>query len=95
MKVQVLRHLRALMKIHPIHYANFKTITSRFIQILHHSSVSKDNSSEFFLAKTLILWTKNNFQNDWRKIHQIPYVMFETTSQFFFKLWITPHCHER
>ena len=27
------------------------------------------------------------------KIDQIPYVMFETTSQFFFKLFITLPCH--
>ena len=29
------------------------------------------------------------------KIHQIPLVIFETTSQFFFKLCITLQCHER
>ena len=31
----------------------------------------------------------------WVKIHKIPHVIFETTSQFFFKLHITLHCQER
>ena len=29
------------------------------------------------------------------KIHQIPIVIFQTKSQFFFKVWITLQCHER
>ena len=31
----------------------------------------------------------------WVKIQQITYAMFETTSQFFFKLCINLQCHER
>ena len=31
----------------------------------------------------------------WVQIQQSPYVMFETTSQFFFELCITFQCHER
>ena len=30
----------------------------------------------------------------WVKIHKIPHVIFETTSQFFFRLCITFQCHE-
>ena len=29
------------------------------------------------------------------KIHQISHVIFQTKSEFFFKLWITLQCHER
>ena len=29
------------------------------------------------------------------KIYQTPYIMFETTSQFFFKLFITLQCEEK
>ena len=29
------------------------------------------------------------------KIHQIPHVIFQTKSQFFFKVWITLQCQER
>ena len=42
-----------------------------------------------FLSQTFILWTKKARQSEflqllsgWVKTHQIPYVMFETTSQF-------------
>ena len=29
------------------------------------------------------------------KVHQIPHVIFQTKSQFFFKVWISFQCHER
>ena len=88
------------MKVHPIPNASFKTARSRFIQILHHCSVSCLFC--IFLSQTFILLTKRAHQGEifrlwsgWVKIHQIPYVMFETTSQFFFKLFITLQCHEK
>ena len=56
-------------------------------------SVMKDNSSVFFQLKNHILWTKIAHKSEifglvsgWVKIHQIPHVMFETTSHRFFKL---------
>ena len=56
----------------------------------------------YFLAGTFVLWTKRARQSEifrllsgWVEIHQIPYVMFETTSQLFFKLYVTVKCHER
>ena len=59
-------------------------------------------SSLFFLSQTFTLWAKRAHRSEvfrllsgWVKIHQIPYVMFETTSQFFFKLFITLQCHEK
>ena len=62
----------------------------------------KDNSSVFFYPKLPILRTKIARQSEifgllsgWMKIHQIPHVIIETTSQFFFKFCITLQCHER
>ena len=53
-------------------------------------SVMKGNCSVFFLSEAFILWTKRARQSEifkllsgWVKIHQIPYVIFKTTSQFF------------
>ena len=58
----------------------------------------KDNSS----AQTSdILWTKIDkseilgLLSGLVKIHKIPHVIFETTSQFFLKLRITLQCQER
>ena len=39
-KVQIFKFLSALMKVPPIPHANFETTRLRFIQILHHCSVS-------------------------------------------------------
>ena len=39
-KVQIFKFLSALMKVHQIPHASFETTRSRFIQILHHCSVS-------------------------------------------------------
>ena len=57
----------------------------------------KDNSSVFFWLKPLYFGQKAIFRllNGWVKIHRIPYVMFETTSQVFFRFYITLQCHER
>ena len=63
----------ALMKVHPICHVNFETTVSRFIL--------------YFLAQTFILRRKRTRQSEifrllsgWVKIHQIPYVMYGTTS---------------
>ena len=65
-------------------------------------SVMKGNSSVFLFLRPCILWTKRAHRKEifrllsgWVKIQQIPYVIFEATSQFFFRLCITAHCHER
>ena len=56
----------------------------------------------YFLSQTFILWRKTAHRSEifkllsgWVKIHQIPYVVFETTSQFFFKLFITLQYQEK
>ena len=102
MKVQFFRLLSALMKVHPMPYAIFKTTRSGFIQILHPCSGSSHNSSVFLQLKTCILWTKRAHLEEifrllggWLKIHLIPHVIFETTRQLFFKLSITLWCNER
>ena len=60
------------------------------------------NSSVFFLLKPHIRWTKIALRSEifgllsgWVKIHNIPHVIFEITSYFFFKICITLQCHER
>ena len=70
------------------HFWNHKART--FWKFASLFSVMKDNSSVFFLAQTSYSLDKNspskwNFQtfSGWVKIHQIPYVIFETASQFF------------
>ena len=97
----IFRFFSAIMKVHLILHASFETTKSRFIQILHHCSVPC-LLCIFFLSQTFILWTKRANQSEifrylsgWVKIPQIPYVMFKTTSQFFFKLFITFPCHEK
>ena len=96
--MRIFKFLSALMKVYPIPHTSFQTTRSRFTQILHHCSVScllcicylkplhfrQKELSEIF-----------RLLSGWVKIHQIPYVMFETTSQFFFKLFIILQCHEK
>ena len=63
--------------------------------------VIKGNSAVFFFPKPHTLWTKIAHQSEifgllsgWVRIHQIPRVIIETTSKFFFKLCIALQCHE-
>ena len=64
------------------------------IQVLHHCSVSGKITSLYFFNSNLI-YSGEKEPNEvkflrllggWVKIHQIPYVIFETKSQFFFKI---------
>ena len=48
----IFRLLGALMEVHPIPHAIFETTRSRFIQILHHCSVSWKITPQYFLAQT-------------------------------------------
>ena len=43
----------ALMKVHPIPHASFETTRSRFIQILHHCSVSWKITPLYFFSSNL------------------------------------------
>ena len=74
------------------------SLSSRFRLLF---SVMRDNSSTFFQLELYMLLTKvahqsANFQTSALiKIYQICHVIFETNCQFFFKLCITLHCHEK
>ena len=53
-------------------------------------SVMTHNSSNIFYLKYYMLWTKRahwsemfSLLSEWANVHQIPYVLFETASQFF------------
>ena len=98
----IFQTVSALLKIHPILYVIFATTMSGFIQSLRHCLVSSKITPLYFLAQTLYNLDKNSPSNevfgllsDWVKTHKIPYVIFETTIQFFFKLCHTLQCHER
>ena len=100
--VQFFRLLSALMKVHPNPHAIFETTRPGFVWILHNCSVLWKITPLYFFSSNLILWTKIAHQSNifgllsgWVKIHQILHVIFETTSQFFFKICFTLQCHER
>ena len=66
-----------------------------------YSSVSLDITLLYLLAETLYDIYKSspahqraNFQTTRMKIIQIPCVIFQTTSQFFFNYDITLQCHD-
>ena len=65
-------------------------------------SVMKDNSSLLFQFKSYVLQTKRShgcqifkLLSEWVRIHQIPCVIFETTSQLSFRIRANFQCHER
>ena len=65
-------------------------------------SVMKDNSSVLFQFKPYIFQTKRShgcqifkLLSKWVRIHQIPHVIFETTSQLSFRICATFQCHKR
>ena len=102
----IFRFLGALMKVHPIPHVIFETTRASKIIYLaiiwHHCSVSFKITPLYFFSSNLIIWTKTahqsevfEFLSNWVKIHPISQVIFETTSQFFFKFCITLQCHEK
>ena len=79
------------MKVHPIPYAIFETAKSGYSNFAPLFSVMKDNSFVFFSLKPYLFWVKRAHRieifrllSGWVKIHQIPCIIFETKSQFFF-----------
>ena len=96
--VQLFRLLSALMKVHPILHAIFETTRSGLFKfcITVLFNVIKDNSSVFFQLKLYVPSTKRaNRSENFRlmsgcvKCYQISHVIFETTSQFSLKLFVT------
>ena len=55
-KVQFLKLLSVLMKIHPIPHAIFETTRSGFIQILHHCSVPWKTPLHFSSSNLIYFW---------------------------------------
>ena len=97
-KVPIWRLSSALVKICQIPYVNFwkhkpVLLHSNFVSILN---ATKHNSSVLFLAKTLHTLVKSSplkckflkLLSSQVKIRQIPYVNFESTSQFLFRFFI-------
>ena len=75
---------------------NSSSIFVSFFTVMTH------NSSVKLKLKHFLLWTKESLQSSnfdtssaLVKICQIPHVIFQATSQFFFKFCITLQCHER
>ena len=84
------------MKFHRIPHASFETTTSRFIQILSYCSVSPKITPLYCFMSTLYIWEKKspskwNFRTFECLGEKSPnfFVIFETTSPFFFQLCIT------
>ena len=86
-KEQLFSFLSALMKANPILHVIFETTRSRFIQILHHCSISwkiflvYNNSRVFLVLKPCIFWTIKfplkkflRLLSGWVKFHQNPHM---------------------
>ena len=80
------------------HFWNQESV---FLQTLHHSSVLSH-------LKIYMLWTKGAHESEDFQTFNSPFmpffksrvsfplnVIFQTKSQFFFKVWTTLQCHER
>ena len=101
LKCNFLRLSSSRVKIHQIPYVNFEA-TSQFpfrffiilqyhylqifckLQLMHFLFGQKDPMKIPILTLSSVLF----------KICQIPHVIFQTTSQLFFKFSMTLHCHE-
>ena len=53
------------MKVHPIPHTSFETTRSRFIQILHHCSVSWKITPLYFFSSNLYTLDKKQFSDFW------------------------------
>ena len=81
---------------------NFRKHKSVFLHILHPSLVQSNITHLYIFSSNIIFfgqWSPINSKffkcsSSRVKIHQIPHVNFEMTSQFFFKFCIILHCHE-
>ena len=84
-----LKHIQRIYLISPV---IFETI-SHFSR--HNSSVFFSSNITYFLQKQPIKVQIFRLSTARVKVHQIPHVIFQTKSQFFFKVWIFLQCHER
>ena len=96
LKCKFLRFSTAWAKIHQVPHVNFE-LASQFSNFASFFIVMTQNASVNFKLTHFLLWIKesnesHNFENfvcSGMKICQILHVMFQTTSQFFFKFCIT------
>ena len=103
LKCKFLRFTSVRVKIRQVPHVNFER-TSHFLvnfcTILHCHDTKlpcKFEAHTFSIldkriTSKLQFW---DFQVLWWKFTQIPPVIFQTTSQFFFKFCVTLYCHER
>ena len=96
MKVQLFKLSTTCVKVHQIPHIVFQTKVSFSLKLGSFFSVMRDNSS---LAENLYAIDKSSTSKVALatvriKTNQIPYVIFGTISQFFFKLCTTLPCHE-
>ena len=84
-----------LVKTSPLKCNSFSDFLSFFIVMTHNSSVN-------FKFIHFLLWTKGSHQSlnfetssALERIWGIPHLIFQTTSQIFFKFGITLQCHYR
>ena len=83
-------------------FMSFFKKTSVFLQTLDHSSVSWEITLLYIFSWDFICYWQNEpiKVQDFRlltahlKTNQIPYVIFQTTSQFIFRYCIILHCHD-
>ena len=81
------------------HFLNHKSV---FLQILDHSSLSRNITPLYFFGSNIIYFFKRSplkctflrLLSARVKIRQISYANFETTSQFLSKFRIIFHCHD-
>ena len=93
-KVQFSRFLSAPMKVNSLPHADFETTTSKFIQILHHSSVSWKITPLYFCSsdlayfgqKELIEKRFSDFWVIWWKFTKFLISYLKPRIQFFFKI---------
>ena len=85
------------LKFHPIPHASFETTRSRFIQILHHCSVSWNITPLYSFTSNLYTLDKKIRRSDIFKLLNSLYFLCHVWNceQFFFKICIPLQFHER
>ena len=78
---------------------NYLCENSKLLMSLYH--ISRHNSSVFFSSNTTYFLKRKpvkvqffRLSAAWIKVYQIPHIIFQTISKFFFKVWIYFQCHE-
>ena len=97
-----LRQLSALINFHPIPPTIFETTREFFSNFASLSRLMKVNSSLYFFSSKFVYFLRKKpikvqvlkLSTAQVKFYYIPYVIFLTKSQFFFKVWFTLQCNE-